>query len=127
MAGSQADHLPFGCRILCDSGLSGPASHDGTGLRYVLILPEAHGFTYALDVERRDLPPPAALADALGKNAMQRWGEIEVMAKLLDIPAHLVLRRVLAGGGPALIAEYKLEMARRDSDSLWCVIGRKPL
>lgn len=127
MAGSRADPLPFGCRILCANELSGPASHDGTGQRYVLIPPESDGFVYALDVERRDLPNPTALAAVLGPLAIQRWGEIEVMAKLLDTPAHLILRQVLAVGVQVLMAENGLAIIRQDSASLWCVIGRRPL
>ena len=118
---------PFGCRILCDATLAGPASHDGTGLRHVLLPPAGDGRHYALDVERRDLPPPEALARALGPRALQRWGEIEVIAKLLDHPAHLVLRRVLAGGGPDLLRAHGLRIRRSDTPALWRVVGRRPV
>ncbi|MFN7052450.1 MAG: hypothetical protein ACK4NH_10070, partial [Gemmobacter sp.] len=103
MAASPAEPAPFGCRILCDAGLPGPASHDGSGARFVLIPPDGSGFCHALDVESRAFAPPAALARALGPGAMRRWGEIEVIAKLVDLPAHLVLRLVLQGDGPLLM------------------------
>ena len=68
-----------------------------------------------------------ALAQALGGDAMRRWGEIEVMAKLLDQPAHLMLRRVLSGEGAALIRHYSLEIRRCDTAELWLVLGRRPV
>ena len=126
MVASPAD-LPFGCLIVCDAHLSGPASHDGAGQRFVLIPTEHKAYAYALDVERRDLPAPEALAQALGPDAMKRWGEIEVIAKLLDLPAHIVLRAVLAGDGPALRWGQGIEMHRTDSLTHWRVIGRRTL
>jgi len=123
MAASPAERAPFGCRILCDATRAGPASHDGTGLRHVLLTPAGDGLRYALDVERRDLPPPEALARALGPLAMECWGEIEVIAKLLDRPAHLVLREVQAGGVAALCARHGIRLARCDTDRLWRVVG----
>lgn len=126
MAALPAD-LPFGCRLLRDDALPGPASHDGAGNRFVLIVPEGSEQRFALDVERRDLAVPEALAQALGGDAMRRWGEIEVMAKLLDQPAHLMLRRVLSGEGAALIRDNSLEIRRCDTAELWLVLGRRPV
>lgn len=117
---------PFGGTILRDDHLPGPASHDGTGRRFVFRPAAGDGGTYALDVELRAPAPPEALAALLGPDAMQRWGEIEVMAKLLDIPAHLVLRRVLAGDGPGLIRAGGLRILRADTGDLWRVVGCRP-
>lgn len=126
MAASPARPAPFGCHILCDAHLPGPASHDGTGLRHVLLTPNGGGAHYALDVERRDLPPPEALVRALGPGAMARWGEIEVIAKLLDQPAHLVLRAVQADGVAALCHRHAIRLARCDTETLWRVVGQRP-
>ena len=119
--------LPFGCRILCDTHHPGPASHDGTGHRFVLVPPDASAYSYAIDVERRDLPVPEALAQALGPDAIRAWGRIEVIAKLLHKPAHLVLRCALQGEEPALIAQNGLQILRSDTADHWRVIGRPPL
>lgn len=91
----------------------------------MLIPPKGAGFDYALDVERRDLPAPEALARTLGPRALERWGEIEVIAKLMDLPAHLVLQRVLAGEGPALCLMHGIEIARSDTLTLWRIFGRR--
>lgn len=123
---AEASPLPFGCRLVAGGQGPGPASHDGTGQRHLLIPPAGDGHLYALDVEARALPVPEALRAALGPRAMARWGEIEVMAKLVDLPAHLMLRRVLAGEGPALIAAHGIEICRCDTPDFWRVIGRCP-
>jgi hypothetical protein len=132
MAASPAEPAPFGCTIRADATLRGPASHDGTGRRFVLVPPAGTALRFALDVERRDRPAPAALARVLGPRAMERWGEIEVIAKLTDLPAHLVLRRVLAGGAgaaeatAALAQAQGLRLARCDTAELWRVVGCRP-
>ena len=126
MAALPAETVPFGCRILCDSRFPGPASHDGIGRRFVLIPPDASPFHHALDVEMRAHPAPEALTQALGPHAMARWGEIEVIAKLLDQPAHLTLRRALAQGAAVLIRDHGLQIARCDTVTFWRVIGRRP-
>ncbi|WP_435257305.1 hypothetical protein ACSBLW_14450 [Thioclava sp. FR2] len=124
MAGSQADPVPFGCRIVCDTQLSGPASHDGAGNRFVLFPPAIDGFDYALDVERRDAPLPEFLTALIGPLGLKAWGEIEVVAKLLNVPAHLVLRRYLAEGLPAILERESIEIARSDTITHWRVVGR---
>lgn len=128
MAASPAD-APlariFGGAILRHDRLAGPASHDGEGGRFVFLPPSGAAHAFAIDVEPRHRPAPPALAAALGRDAMARWGEIEVMAKLTGLPAHLVLRRVLAGGGAALAAGYGLEIARADTPGHWVVAGRR--
>ena len=93
----------------------------------MLVVPDGSPFHHALDVERRGGPPPDALAHALGPQAMARWGEIEVIAKLLDQPAHLILRHVLQHGDTALIQDHSLQIVRCDTAQLWRVIGRRPL
>lgn len=126
-AASPAERGPFGGTILQDAVLSGPASHDGSGRRFVFRPARPDGHRYALDVERRDLPPPEQLAALLGEDAMAAWGEIEVMAKLLDIPAHLLLRRVLAGERDGLVRSHRIEFRRADTPGLWRVVARCPL
>lgn len=121
MAASQAEARPFGGVIRCDDRLPGPASHDGTGRRFVFC--PADDRRYALDVERRDLPVPEHLARVLGARALRRWGTVEVIAKLLDTPAHLVLRRVLAGEGPHLLRAHGIRLLRADTPDLWRIVG----
>lgn len=115
---------PFGGTLLCDGRGPGPASHDGTGRRFVFRPAGDDGWRYALDVELRAPPAPARLAAVLGARAMQRWGEIEVIAKLLDCPAHLVLRQALALGEAALIRDHGMQLLRADTALHWCVVGR---
>jgi hypothetical protein len=123
MAASPAEPAPFGCQILCDATRAGPASHDGTGLRHVLLTPPGDRRRFALDVECRDLPAPEALTCTLGPHALPLWGEIEVIAKLLDHPAHLVLRAVQTDSVAALCAQHGIALARCDTAALWRVVG----
>jgi hypothetical protein len=125
MVESPAETAPFGCQILRDNVRPGPASHDGTGIRFVLLVPEGTIGSYALDVERRDLPQSEAVATALGPEYLQRWGEIEVMAKLLDLPAHLVMQEVQAGNGSRLRQRHGIDIQRQDTGEHWIVIGRR--
>lgn len=79
---------------------------------------------YALDVEARALPVPAALRAQLGPDAMSRWGEIEVVAKLIGEPAHLVLRSTLRGEPAGLRTRHGITLQRADTPTHWRVIGR---
>lgn len=124
MAASPAERRPFGGEILCHPSAPGPASHDGQGRRFLFRAPPGGdpADRYALDVECRGLPPPAALAAALGPRAMALWGELEVVAKLSGQPVHLVLRAHLAGQDPR--AAPGLEIRRADTAGHWIVLGR---
>ncbi|PJB67205.1 MAG: hypothetical protein CO094_04745 [Anaerolineae bacterium CG_4_9_14_3_um_filter_57_17] len=115
----------FGGRILCDAHHPGPASHDGAGGRFVFVpAADATGYAYALDVEPRTRPCPAAIAKALGcgndsDEALRRWTELEVTAKLTETPVHLLL---LAQSRPV---ENEIQMIRCDTDSHWIAVGMR--
>lgn len=115
----------FGGRVLHDACRPGPASHDGRGARFVFEAPEDDGTCYALDVEARDAACPDHLASALGPGGLERWTEIEVLAKLIDLPAHLVLRAALAGEAWCRPERLGIEIVRRDTAAHWVAVGRR--
>lgn len=118
--------------MILDAGRAGPASHDRTGLRHVFVpSPEAAGWRYALDVERKDTPLDpglSAVLSALDPSAdpLLTWTRIEVAAKLLDRPAHLLLRRAQAQGLPGLAAAAGIEVADPPHPHHWISVARIP-
>jgi len=124
MAASPADPVAraFGGVVVLDPDGPGPASHDGAGRRFV-FRPAETGFRHALDVEPKCTPLPAPLARALGGADPALWTEIEVIAKLTDTPAHLVLRAHAAGAG---IRPPGLEIRHCDSATHHIAVGRVP-
>lgn len=92
--------LAFGGVVLSHaSGLEGPASWDHKGARYIFRPASGDCAIYALDVERLDVGLDAILDSMLQSistaSSLATWTEIEVVAKLRDQPAHLVLRAAL--------------------------------
>lgn len=114
----------FGGQVVIDERLPGPASHDGLGLRFVFIAPPGNGDRFALDVESRSACVPGLLDDALGAEPMRRWTEIEVLAKLTNTPALVVLKDLIAGKTPLVHAMQQLEISRCDTPDHWMAVGR---
>jgi hypothetical protein len=130
MAASRADAVAcvaraFGGRVLRDGCRDGPASHDGRGVRFVFEAPRGDNARYAIDVEPRDLACPGPLASALGPAGLERWTEIEVLAKLIGLPAHLVLRAVLSGSAWCEPGALGVEVVRKDTAAHWIAVGRR--
>lgn len=118
----------FGGAVIASADVCGAASYDASGQRYVLIgAPGA-----ALDVERADTVLGAELAALLGTISaappLQSWTRIEVAAKLLEQPVHLLLRR-LATAPPADLGAYfaglGLRIAAGHRAGLWISLGRR--
>lgn len=118
----------FGGAVIASADGCGAASYDARGQRYILIgAPGA-----ALDVERADTVLAAELAALLGKISaappLQSWTRIEVAAKLLEQPVHLLLRR-LAASPPAdlgaCFAGLGLRIASGCRAGLWISLGRR--
>ncbi|SLN70180.1 hypothetical protein ROG8370_03339 [Roseovarius gaetbuli] len=100
----------------------GPASYDHTGRRFVFVPAAGDTGHYALDVERRDVALDVQTVSMLAKIApditpLQAWTQIEVLAKLLDTPAHLILRL-------GLRCDPRIEIGTPPSASHWISIGR---
>ena len=141
MAASPADldiAQGFGGAVVQSRDLPGPASYDSAGRRYVFVAPDVR-WRYALDVERADTRLDAAMMALLRGLAtappLQSWTVIEVAAKLLDQPVHLLLRqlaveRVRQGAdltqhfsAPA----YGLQIKAMWAGGLWIALGRAGL
>jgi hypothetical protein len=88
----------FGGAVYQSAALPGPASYDATGRRYVFLACPEHSqiWRYALDVEDKAGQADPALRAVLQKimpdmPPLQAWTVVECLAKLLDLPAHLML------------------------------------
>src|SRR5690349_8099148 len=102
----------FGGQVVIDEHLPGPASHDGSGLRFVFIAPPGNRDSFALDVESKGAHVPGLLDDVLGAEPMRQWTEIEVLAKLTNTPALVVLKDFIAGNASLSHARQRLEIFR---------------
>lgn len=112
----------FGGKVLQAQAHAGPASHDHAGRRFVFVPVAGDTAHYALDVERRDVVLDAQTVFMLARiipdiSPLQAWTQVEVMAKLLDTPAHLILRR-------GLPYDPRVEIGIFPSPSHWISIGR---
>ncbi|MEY8120511.1 hypothetical protein AB9F26_20090 [Falsihalocynthiibacter sp. BN13B15] len=114
----------FGGEIRQDATLSGPASYDGAGRRFVFHT-EMSLEAVAIDVELRSEPASAQLTKALGEDALARWTEIEVLAKLYDVPAHIVLTQVQSLSPQVFAQKFPAEILRCDTASHFIAVGRK--
>lgn len=81
---------------------------------------------YALDVEKRRSEDFCYVSSALGSTGLSLWVEVEVLAKLTNEPAHLILRQVLAGKRAMICDVHGIEVCRMDTASHWTAVGRRP-
>lgn len=127
MAASPAD-VPFGGRLLNGSDRAGVASVDHHGVRHVFV-PPSDGAIYALDVERKDavLEPEigSVLRDISAEVPLLTWTQIEVAAKLLDRPAHLMMRDAQRQGLAALLSDAGIKICPSPHATHWISIGRR--
>jgi hypothetical protein len=65
------------------------------------------------------------VSSVLGAAGLASWVEVEVTAKLIDTPAHLVLRQFLAGHQIAILKAHGIEVLRLDTNSHWIAVGRR--
>jgi len=126
----------FGGAVLRDCKKQGPASHDGDGIRYVFVPDDAGPMVrYALDVEKRGPAPQAVKAylDGSDDDVLRRWTALEVLAKLLDMPSAVALKRLGDDRRLALDAfDCELDglaifVQRRDTPDAFVAVGRKIL
>ncbi len=122
MAASRAEPTvacAVGGRVIVSATHPGPAAYDAEGARHVFVPAAGDARRYVLDVETRGAKVSEALRRALGAEdddaALRLWTELEVEAKLRDVPAHLLLRSGAAG---------LHEMERCDTAALRIAVGR---
>ena len=129
MAASRSDPLlgrAFGGVVLRSDHMPGPASYDADGQRYVFIAAATDAAAYALDVETVKTRPPDAVAALFERSGETRpffhaWTELEVIAKISNMPCHVLLR-----DGCALArAGRQVTVLRCDGPAHWIAVGRK--
>lgn len=105
--------------------VSAVRAYDDSGICFSFVPVANDEWRYALDVEKRRLDDFSYVRSALGSSDMSMWVEIEVLAKLTDKPAHLVLRHVLAGDHKRIRGVHGIEIFRMDTPSHWIAVGRR--
>ena len=110
---------------IVDKHVGSICSYDGSGLCFSFLPAVLHGFKYALDVEERCDFETSKVASALGDRGLGFWVEIEVVAKLVDIPAHLMLREASQGRLPLSLQRHRIELIRLDTSNHWIALGRR--
>jgi hypothetical protein len=100
-------------------------SYDDWGNCFSLLPFDVNGWQYALDVETRQHDKDNRVESALGMEGLSRWVEIEVVAKLMDTPAHLVFRQVVRCGLPAILCTHGIEIRRLTTSHHWLAVGRR--
>lgn len=100
-------------------------SYDEEGTCFSFFPSEESDWLYTLDVENKRSDCCESVTAALGSIELAKWVDIEVIAKLLNLPAHLVLRQVLADNLITTDVECSIEIIRADINTHWIAIGRR--
>ena len=100
-------------------------AYDDSGTCFSFLAATDGGLRYALDVERKQADDWSCVSSALGSLGLSKWVEVEVLAKLINKPAHLVMREVIAGQQTEICRVYGIEILRMDTPSHWISIGRR--
>jgi hypothetical protein len=121
----------FGGAVFQSVALPGPASYDATGQRYVFIAcpDDRQIWRYALDVEDKTGQADPALSAVLQKimpdmPALQAWTVVECLAKLSDLPAHLMLRQFQSVNAGPLLQKLGAEIAHIPATAHYITIAR---
>jgi hypothetical protein len=104
--------------------LSPVRAYDGLGdcFSFIALAPD-HG-CFAMDLEAKGLPASEAIEAALGIDGLGHWVEIEVIAKLANVPAHLVFKRYVKGEMEQMKRDLGIDIVRCDTASYWIAVGR---
>ncbi len=100
-------------------------AYDDVGTCFSFLPAANDEWRYALDVENRRPDDGSYVSSALGSSGLSMWVEVEVFAKLIDEPAHLVLRAVIAGDQDRIRGVHGIEIIRMDTPSHWIAVGRR--
>lgn len=100
-------------------------AYDDEGTCFSFVPAANDQWRYALDVENRRPDNCGYVSSALGSSGLSMWVEVEVFAKLIDEPAHLVLRQVFAGHQERIRGVHGIEIIRMDTPSHWIAVGRR--
>jgi hypothetical protein len=83
------------------------------------------GWTFAIDVESKRPDSCNFVSLALGPAGLSHWVEVEVTAKLINTPAHIVLRKFLEGRRMEMFKDNCIEVLRIDTNDHWVAVGRR--
>lgn len=126
MAALRVEHeMDWG--IVVRGRCSGFRSYDSAGMCFS-FLPnpqDRFGWQYALDVEDRSFGSSDHVVSALGGEGLQSWLEIEVIAKLTDMPAHIVLRQFIKGCWQSSLRRNRIVLKRCNTESHWMLLARR--
>ena len=124
----------FGGAVYQSTALPGPASYDASGRRYVFVAgPEGcQSWRYALDVEDKDGQTDPALTALLQRifpdmPALQAWTVVECLAKLSDMPAHLMLRQLATKPAAQTLGAMGAEVVHIPLARLYITVARHAL
>jgi len=81
-------------------------------------------YKYAIDVELKDTIPSKHLMNILGQDALLKWCEIEIIAKLSNIPAHIILLYTRTKSISYLMQKYNINSVYIKTDTHYFVIGK---
>ena len=111
--------------LVITGNVSEVRAYDESGTCFSFVPTANEEWRYALDVENRRTDDCSYVSSALGSLGLSVWVEVEVLAKLVDEPAHLVLRQVIAGDRETICGDRGLEIIRMDTPSHWIAVGRR--
>jgi hypothetical protein len=100
-------------------------AYDDSGTCFSFVSASNDEWRYALDVETRRPDDCSYVSSALEPSGLSMWVEVEVLAKLICEPAHLVMRQVLVGDQEKIRGVHGIEILRMDTASHWIAVGRR--
>lgn len=127
MAGSQADPIvarAFGGVVVASTTASGAVSYDDTGTRFVFQPAAGDRARYALDLETKSAQISPEIQSALGTSsrleALRIWTELELYAKLTNLPVLACLKSDV----PCALPPQTITLQRADTTSHFIAVGR---
>lgn len=105
--------------------VSSVRAYDDAGTCFSFVPTADDEWRFALDVEKRRSDNCGYVSSALGSAGLSLWVEVEVLAKLINEPSHLVLQQVIVGERAMICDVHGIEVLRMDTASHWIAVGRR--
>jgi hypothetical protein len=129
MVALRVEDASFGGVMYRNARVDGyPRSYDVLGNQFTFVADDSRSWRFAIDVELRDQPRAEFVASALeGDESTDRWGEIEIIAKLSGTPAHIVLLRFMGRPTDGPVEDDGIQFFQFDTDTHLITLGRCPI
>lgn len=116
--------IPWGDVKYRSKPLNNIRTYDGIGGCFTFLPFDDNEWNYAIDAEPKCLPFPEYFNMIFGVQSPKLWNYTEIIAKLINTPAYLIIKYVRKERLNFLKEYYEIEFYDCDTKDHWITVGR---